>query len=174
MNVVLPQHTLKSSMCQDNVVKFLPSHKKYRMFWWEFCSTLLDYLYRTQRDKYSDYTKNNLILTYSIVTFVSFAPTHRATFTAAAPLEAILFEVVTTAAIGCHKAKRKGKDKLMDQLELLGEMPRYWWWTWSSKISEVVLTENQKKSRRVFKLVLALFTSVLTHCIIFNTNIMNN
>jgi hypothetical protein len=49
-------------------------------------------------------------------------------------------------------------------------MKAYWWWPWSSKVSEVVLSESQKERAEkyssysfLYRVMLLLFTSVLTH-----------
>ncbi|GFR03875.1 uncharacterized protein TNCT_490751 [Trichonephila clavata] len=169
---------------QDNVIRFLSSHKKHRIFGWEFGPTLLDHLYRIKKGGHPDYTKNGLILTYSIASvaaLASFASTRKATVTAATTLGAILLGIAITAAIDYQKTKRKDNDEVVDQLQLLkllGETPKYWWWPWSSKINEVTLTESQKERAEkyssysfLYRVILVLFTSVLTHrLILFQQN----
>ncbi|GFQ75295.1 uncharacterized protein TNCT_479131 [Trichonephila clavata] len=128
--------------------------------------------------------KNGLILTYSIASvaaLASFASTRKATVTAATTLGAILLGIAITAAIDYQKTKRKDNDEVVDQLQLLkllGETPKYWWWPWSSKINEVTLTESQKERAEkyssysfLYRVILVLFTSVLTHrLILFQQN----
>ncbi|WP_341820617.1 hypothetical protein [Wolbachia endosymbiont (group A) of Myopa testacea] len=133
MTMVIPERICESSIQQDNVIKFLSSHKKYRIFGWEFGPTLLDHLYRVKEGNHPDYTKNGLILTYSIASiaaFVSLASTRRATVAAAVTLGIILLGIATTATIDYQKTKRKDSDELIDQselLRLLGKTRQYWW-----------------------------------------------
>ncbi|WP_353288906.1 ankyrin repeat domain-containing protein [Wolbachia endosymbiont (group A) of Pogonocherus hispidulus] len=181
--MVFSEKTCENSIQQDNIIRFLSSHKKYRVFGWEFGPTLLDQLYGVKNNR-PDYTKSGLILTYSIASiaaFVSFASTRRATVAAAVTLGIILLGIATTATIDYQKTKRKDSDELIDQselLRLLGETRQYWWWPWSSKISEVALTESKKERAEkyssysfLYRVILVLFTSVLTHrLILFQQN----
>ncbi|WP_264686958.1 hypothetical protein [Wolbachia endosymbiont (group B) of Rhopobota naevana] len=179
--MVLPE---RACLWEQNVVKFLSSHRKYRMFGWEFGPTLLDQLYVIKKGNYPNYTKSGLILTYSIASvaaLASFVSTRKATVTAATTLGVILLGIATTAAIDYQNTKRKGNNESINQLELLkllGETPKYWWWPWSSKVGEVILTESQKQRAEKYssysflhRMVLVSFTSVLTHrLILFQQN----
>jgi hypothetical protein len=126
-------------------VKFLSSHKKCRIFGWEFGPTLLDYLYRVKENKQPDYTRNGLIVTYSIA-LISFTSTRRTTFTAAATFGVMLFGILITVAIDYQKTKRKDNSEAMSQecclglLEGLDEAPKYWWWPWGKKVKDIEIT----------------------------------
>ncbi|APR98054.1 hypothetical protein [Wolbachia endosymbiont of Folsomia candida] len=80
------------------------------------------------------------------------------------------------------KQKNENREKLHKEylkvLEAFGEMKAYWWWPWSSRVSEVILTESQKERAEkyasysfLYRVVLVMFTSVLTHrSILFQHN----
>ncbi|WP_341808122.1 hypothetical protein [Wolbachia endosymbiont (group E) of Neria commutata] len=146
MEPIFPAYASKSAnlpIWQSNVVRFLSNHRKYRILWWEFGPTLLNHLHKVKEDTKSDYTKNGLILTYSIASaalLISLASTRKVAFTAAVTSGVILLGITTTVAIDYQKTKRKGASEAVDQeyclelLNLLGEMPKYWWWPWSPKL----------------------------------------
>jgi hypothetical protein len=104
----------------EDMIKFLHKHRLYRILWWEFGSTILEYLGFNAKELLVISGKND--------------------------------EIVSA----------------------WGNMKAYWWWPWSCKVSEVVLSESQKEGSEkyssysfLYRIMLVLFTSVLTHRLVF-------
>ncbi|VVC27604.1 DnaJ domain, partial [Cinara cedri] len=73
-----------------------------------------------------------------------------------------------------HKNNIALEKESLELLAALGEIKAYWWWPWSAKVKEVVLSESQKERAEKYssyfflhRVVLVMFTSVLTHRIVF-------
>ncbi|WP_265027456.1 MULTISPECIES: hypothetical protein [unclassified Wolbachia] len=179
MTKVFAEWACESSVWQENVVKFLSNHRKYRICGWEFGPTLLDYLYGVKESKQPNYTKNGLSITYSIapvVAIISFASTRRATFTAAATLGVMLFGILITVAIDYQKTRRKDTGGVISQeccvrlLEGLDEVPKYWWWPWGKKVKDIEVTDEEVEralsysdNSFIARVMYSLFTNVKLH-----------
>ncbi|WP_157956339.1 coiled-coil domain-containing protein [Wolbachia endosymbiont of Folsomia candida] len=172
-------HSVSLPVWKSNVIRFLANHKKYRIFWWEFGPTLLDHLHKMKESKHPDYTKNGLVLTYCAALITASAlltSTRRAAFTAAVTSSVMLLGITITVLVDYQNTKRKPSNEEANQedclklLEALGEMPRYWWWPWSSKIKDIKITEKQADRAIdyndysfVSRLIYSLFTNVISH-----------
>ncbi|MBD0391693.1 hypothetical protein IC220_04435 [Wolbachia endosymbiont of Pentalonia nigronervosa] len=73
-----------------------------------------------------------------------------------------------------HKNNIALAKESLELLAALGEIKAYWWWPWSAKVREVVLSESQKERAEKYssyfflhRMALVIFTSVLTHRIVF-------
>ncbi|VVC46400.1 DnaJ domain [Cinara cedri] len=73
-----------------------------------------------------------------------------------------------------HKNNIALEKESLELLAALGEIKAYWWWPWSAKVKEIVLSESQKERAEKYpsyfflhRVVLVMFTSVLTHRIVF-------
>ncbi|WP_353269701.1 hypothetical protein [Wolbachia endosymbiont (group A) of Myopa testacea] len=94
---------------QKNVVEFLSSRRKYRLFGWEFGPILLDELYKI-RDYRTDYIRVGTFFT-PIVAFstglVSFVSTRRVNLAAVVTSSLIVLGIITTLAVDYQMTKRK-------------------------------------------------------------------
>ncbi|WP_264735774.1 hypothetical protein [Wolbachia endosymbiont (group A) of Rhinocyllus conicus] len=134
---------------QKNVVEFLSSRRKYRLFGWEFGPILLDELYGI-RDYRTDYIRVGAFFT-PIVAFsaglVSFVSTRRVYLAAVVTSSLIVLGIITTLAVDYQMTKRKAgvvsQEDCVKLLKALERMPQYWWWPWSKQIEDITITEEQ-------------------------------
>ncbi len=105
----LIKHASSLSEWQKNVVEFLSSRRKCRLFGWEFGPILLDELYRI-RDYRTDYIRVGTFFT-PIVAFsaglVSFVSTRRVNLAAVVTSSLIVLGIITTLAVDYQMTKRK-------------------------------------------------------------------
>ncbi|WP_265017600.1 J domain-containing protein [Wolbachia endosymbiont (group A) of Epistrophe grossularia] len=161
---------------QKNVVEFLSSRRKYRLFGWEFGPILFDELYRI-RDYRTDYIRVGAFFT-PIVAFsaglVSFVSTRRVYLAAVVTSSLIVLGIITTLAVDYQMTKRKAgvvsQEDCVKLLKALERMPQYWWWPWSKQIEDITITEEQINRAVNYndysiasRLIYSLFTNVALH-----------
>jgi hypothetical protein len=116
----------------EDMIKFLHQHRLYRILWWEFGSTILEYFCKQKG------------------------------FNAKELLEGSI------------------SDKNDEIVSAWGNMKAYWWWPWSCKVHEVVLSESQKERSEkyssdsfLYRVMLVLFTSLFIHRRFFQHKVAN-
>ncbi|WP_341821429.1 hypothetical protein [Wolbachia endosymbiont (group A) of Myopa testacea] len=161
---------------QKNVVEFLSSRRKYRLFGWEFGPILLDELYRI-RDYRTDYIRVGTFF-IPIVAFsaglVSFVSTRRVNLAAVVTSSLIVLGIITTLAVDYQMTKRKAgvvsQEDCVELLKALERMPQYWWLPWGKQIKDITITEKQINRAVNYndysiasRLIYSLFTNVALH-----------
>ncbi|WP_375315960.1 hypothetical protein [Wolbachia endosymbiont (group A) of Colletes cunicularius] len=163
---------------QKNVVEFLSSRRKYRLFGWEFGPTLLDELYGISYYHTGyDYIKVGVFFT-PIVAFsaglVSFISTRRVNLAVAITSSIIVLGIITTLAVDYQMTRRKAgvvsQGDCVELLKALERIPQYWWWPWGKQIKDITITEEQINRAVNYndysiasRLIYSLFTNVVLH-----------